>query len=93
MLCGLTTALANANVLENFLKQVDWTEAGVKRAEFDAWWKKHRREDAERRIAEIQERQRVAALARAMVKLTDEEFEALHPSEDLRCARRQVRES
>lgn len=61
VLCGLFTVMEKApitgeNMLDLWLSDVDWKEAGVQRREVKTWWRKHKAEDTRRRMAETAER-------------------------------------
>lgn len=77
MLCGFTTALHERNVLESWVKQVDWNEAGVTKEDFVTWWENHQREDRDRIVRELRERNRVAIRKHAIEKLSPLEQEVL----------------
>lgn len=76
-LCAVMTVLEKTKPLKTLLNEIDWDEAGVKPEEFMRWWREHKAEDARRRKAEAKERERNAARAAAMTKLTPEERKLL----------------
>lgn len=80
-MCGILTALENQNQLQMVLFSVDWREAGVSKESVEAWWKEHKRKDAQRRKAEAKRVARAAEKQRkreeALAKLTEEERKLL----------------
>jgi hypothetical protein len=76
MLCGLIGALEKSDFLDA-LDRIDWKEAGVSRAEFNAWWKQHREQDEDRRVREAEKAIKEKAKKEALAKLTPEERKAL----------------
>ena len=79
-MCGILTVLAkndSNNDLDYFFKNVDWKEAGVKRKTFEMWWKRHKKQDAERRAREAAALNKEQLKASAISKLTAEERAAL----------------
>ncbi len=82
VLCGLFTAMekhpvSGENMLDLWLSNVDWKEAGVQRREVKTWWRKHKAEDERRRRLEAEERRKAELKASALNKLTAEERAAL----------------
>jgi hypothetical protein len=77
MLCALANALESRGELHEWLHYVDFREAGVTREWFIGWWTEHKAEDARRKAREQEDRDRQAARARALAKLTAEERAAL----------------
>jgi len=79
-MCGILTVLAkndSNNDLDYFFKNVDWKEAGVKRKTLEMWWRKHKKQDEERRAREAAARNKEQLKASAINKLTAEERAAL----------------
>lgn len=79
-LCAILTCMekhGDAAYLTNFLKDVDWNEAGITREWLVGWWAEHRRADEARRERERAEADRVATAKAAVAKLTAEERRAL----------------
>jgi hypothetical protein len=76
-LCSLFAQLERQDVLDSWLNNVDWQEAGVNRKNVEQWWTKHKLED-QRRRAEEQAKREIAKLKKAaLAKLTPEERTAL----------------
>lgn len=79
-MCGILTALENNSVagkLDFFLDTVDWKEAGIKRKTLETWWRKHKKQDDERRAREAAALNKEQLKASAISKLTAEERAAL----------------
>ena len=79
-MCGILTVLeasASGQSLDYLLGYVDWKEAGVKRKTLELWWKKHKKQDEERRAREAAALNKEQLKARAIGKLTAEERAAL----------------
>lgn len=80
-MCGILTVLEKpdrgGSNLEGILRAVDWKEAGVKRKTLEIWWKKHKKQDAERRAREAAALNKEQLKASAISKLTAEERAAL----------------
>lgn len=83
-MCGILTAIeawGNDTTPEGRLKmmldKVDWTEAGVKRNTLEMWWRKHKKQDEERRAREAAQRHEAELRASALAKLTPAERAAL----------------
>lgn len=78
-LCAVFTVLEAMNdaALDQLLDKVDWKEAGVKRGHVEAWWKRHKREDEDRRIREADAKRKNELKKIALGKLTAEELEVL----------------
>ncbi len=55
MLCGLTTALEKAGILDVLLKEYDAAEAGEPVSAFRKWWETHKAEDERRRAREARD--------------------------------------
>ena len=68
------TGLLEVNRL---LDRVDWTECGVPRKRVETWWKKHQAEDEKRRKREDAEKRKAELKKIAIGKLTAEELEVL----------------
>ena len=88
MLCAILSVHESLGTLGIHLIHVDWNEAGVTEAEFEAWWEDHKakdqaRKEAEKRVAEFHVREAEAREVRerirteALSKLTPEERQAL----------------
>lgn len=79
-MCGILTVLessASGQSLDYLLSYVDWKEAGIKRKTLETWWRKHKKQDEERRAREAAALNKEQLKARAMEKLTVEERAAL----------------
>ena len=79
-MCGILTVLeasASGQSLDYLLGYVDWKEAGIKRKTLETWWKKHEKQDEERRAREAAARDKEQLKASAISKLTAEERAAL----------------
>ncbi len=79
-MCGILTVLeagASGQSLDYLLGYVDWKEAGIKRKTLETWWRKHKKQDEERRAREAAALNKEQLKARAMEKLTVEERAAL----------------
>jgi hypothetical protein len=76
-LCGLLTVLENEDVVDLWLREIDWKEAGITKKEALEWWKEHKAEDELRRKREAKERKENELRISAMSKLTPEERQAL----------------
>jgi hypothetical protein len=78
-LCAVFTVLEAMNdaALDQLLDKVDWKEAGVKRGHVEAWWKRHKREDEDRRKREAAEKRKDDLRKIAIGKLTPEELAIL----------------
>ena len=78
-LCAVFTVLEAMNDagLDQLLDKVDWKEAGVKRGHVEAWWKRHKREDEDRRKREAAEKRKAELRKIALGKLTPEELDVL----------------
>lgn len=74
-LCAICTVLEQELdcPFKELLSRVDWKEAGITRRDFEAWWNKHKREDAARRRAEDEQRKQDVLIQKALSKLTAEE--------------------
>jgi len=63
------------------MSAINWEEAGVTRAQFQAWWIEHSRADYARKAAETAARSLAAQKAehkvKALAKLTNEEKQLL----------------
>ena len=80
VLCGILTAAGKGIHVAGptgLLDNIDWKEAGVKRKTVEAWWKRHKAEDAARLARESAERRKAELRKVAIGKLTAEELEAL----------------
>ena len=80
VLCGILTAASEGILVgrvDGLMDVVDWKEAGVSRKTVEAWWKRHQKEDADRRAREAAEQRRTALKQSALKKLTAEERAAL----------------
>jgi hypothetical protein len=80
VLCGILTAAGKGIHVAGptgLLDNIDWKEAGVKRGHVEAWWKRHKAEDAARLARESAERRKAELRKVAIGKLTAEELEAL----------------
>jgi hypothetical protein len=83
-LCGVFTAAEEGAFaptvvggVDGLLDVIDWKEAGVKRKTVEAWWKRHKAEDAARLARESAERRKAELRKVAIGKLTAEELEVL----------------
>ena len=76
VLCGILSTF-DADQLETALTGVNWKEAGVTRAQFDAWWENHQVQDAQRRRWEQEEVRKKRLRASALKKLSRAEREAI----------------
>lgn len=79
-LCGILGVLEGAYggpALEEVLCSINWTEVGVSRSWFDAWWNDHKHRDSVRRKREQQEREDNALCDTALDKLSADEVRAL----------------
>ena len=75
-LCGIFTVLEIAD--RSFdLDDVDWKEAGVSRKSVEAWWKRHKKEDAARLAREAAAKRKDDLRKIAIGKLSAEELEVL----------------
>lgn len=79
MLCAVLTELERRTPtgLRHYLDPIDWTKAGVGRAELELWWDQHKEQDRIRRAMEAQRRREEALRDQAMKKLTGEELAVL----------------
>lgn len=73
ILCALLSSLEARGSLDEALIACDWAEAGVSRQWTEAWWRRHKVEDAERREREERHRDREALREATLRKLTGEE--------------------
>lgn len=79
-MCGILTVLENnggGSNLEGILQAVDWKEAGVKRKQLETWWRKHKKQDEERRAREAAHLRKEELKTAAISKLSMEERAAL----------------
>lgn len=76
-LCGIAKVLEDQNFLSKILTTVDWNDAGVSRADFEAWWAEHKIADSERKRRERAEQRQVELMKQAAAKLTPDELAAL----------------
>jgi len=77
MLCGMTTALAKQNMLDQVLDAIDWLDAGITRHDFNQWWDLHLQIDAARLRREAEDRRREEFRLATLKKLSVEERTAL----------------
>lgn len=75
-LCGILTVLEKEERIFS-LDDVDWDEAGVSRKAVDTWWKRHKKEDEDRRVREEAAKRKNELKKIALGKLTAEELEVL----------------
>jgi hypothetical protein len=68
MLCAVLSVLEYETTLTAVLDDVDYTEAGFKRAHLEAWWKEHKVLDAKRRVREAKERDAAKKAAETKAK-------------------------
>jgi hypothetical protein len=79
-MCGILTVLeasASGQSLDYLLGYVDWKEAGVKRKTLETWWKKHKKQDEERRAREAATKSKEELRKIAIGKLTADELQVL----------------
>jgi hypothetical protein len=79
-LCGVFTAAEEGVIvggLDGLLARIDWKEAGVKRGHVEAWWKRHKKEDAVRLAREAAEKRKADLRLTAISKLSPAELAAL----------------
>ena len=76
-MCGLLTQLEKEGVIDLWLSNVDWTEAGVKRKTLEMWWKKHKKEDEARLAREAAAKRKDDLRKIAIGKLSPDELEVL----------------
>jgi hypothetical protein len=80
VLCGILTAAGKGIHVAGptgLLDNIDWKEAGVKRKTVEAWWKRHKAEDAARLARESAERRKAELRLTAISKLSPDELAAL----------------
>lgn len=80
MLCALLSAIPKFMSPKDqryLFEKIDWKEAGITRAEFQEWWKNHKRRDAERIESENAAKVMARLRKSAIDKLTPAELKAL----------------
>lgn len=80
MLCALISRIRECDglLLQNLMRDINWTEAGISYEEFMEWLAEHDMKDALRRAAEEKERQRKDEINVALSKLTNKEKKLLN---------------
>lgn len=76
MLCGVMTSIENnvgPNMTRRIFEGIDYEEGGFSNRRLVLWWRKHKREDEQRRIIEQKKISDRATRAGALAKLTPEE--------------------
>jgi hypothetical protein len=86
-LCGVFTAIEKGDIvgrtnaiaggIDSVLDVIDWKEAGVKRGHVEAWWKRHKKEDAARLAREAAAKRKDDLRKIAIGKLSPDELEVL----------------
>jgi hypothetical protein len=77
MLCGIAAVLESNGDMSSVLDKVDWSEVGVSKKKFKAWWGSHKALDAARKAEEELIREHQTKIDIALAKLTNEERELL----------------
>lgn len=79
-LCALLTVMEKnmtPDTFDQYIKSIDWKEAGVTKREFLSWWEDHKIEDEKRRKREAEEKREKEIRKAALAKLSAEEKKIL----------------
>lgn len=77
MLCGVLSALEHLNSFDQVVENIDWHEAGISKKALLSWWKRHKEEDARRKLQEAKAKAKEEKVQKALSKLSKDERKLL----------------